>query len=395
MKSAIANALVPLVQTILNMAVKLMIYINYIFKALTGKALFDFDKAWKNANKNSGATAKNVSKIKKQLAGFDEMNVLSDTSTSSASGGAGSNVKLKNPFEGWDKIEIPEWVDKIVKFGQWVLDNWEDVVAGLLLTKMFFDILTGNWAGLVLDIILYLITQFPRLKNAVIEVAKGIWEYLKVWVAALIVDIQLKLSAISAIIFTAVNLFLNPFKVFKDTVVGVFNGIKTIVQGVFKVIKGIFTGDMKTVMNGFKQIFKGVFDTLWTIAKAPLNLIIGGINALIKGANRIKFDVPDWVPVIGGKKWGFNIPQIPKLAKGAIASYPGRGIPTLGGGASWAEHGAEAYLPLTDSQVMSTLGYEIGKNINLTATVPVYVGNRQIAKEIKKINAESDFAYNR
>ena len=37
----------------------------------------------------------------------------------------------------------------------------------------------------------------------------------------------------------------------------------------------------------------------------------------------------------------------------------------------------------------------IGKYINISATVPVYVGNRQIAREIKKINAENDFAFNR
>ena len=55
---------------------------------------------------------------------------------------------------------------------------------------------------------------------------------------------------------------------------------------------------------------------MWAIAKAPLNLIIRGINSLIRGANKIKFDVPDWVPGIGGKSLGFSIPQIPLLAKG-------------------------------------------------------------------------------
>lgn len=73
---------------------------------------------------------------------------------------------------------------------------------------------------------------------------------------------------------------------------------------------------MKTVLEGFKQIFKGIFDSLWSIAKYPLNLIISGINALIRGANKIKLNVPDWVPGIGGKQLGFNIPQIPMLNVG-------------------------------------------------------------------------------
>ena len=45
--------------------------------------------------------------------------------------------------------------------------------------------------------------------------------------------------------------------------------------------------------------------------------------------------------------------------------------------------------------MMAQLGEAIGRYVNINATVPVYVGNRQIAREIKKINADSDFAFNR
>jgi hypothetical protein len=53
------------------------------------------------------------------------------------------------------------------------------------------------------------------------------------------------------------------------------------------------------------------------------NGVIKCINALINGLNKIKFDVPSWVPAIGGKKFGFNIKQIsqisiPRLAQGAV-----------------------------------------------------------------------------
>lgn len=45
-----------------------------------------------------------------------------------------------------------------------------------------------------------------------------------------------------------------------------------------------------------------------------------GINAVINLINKLSFDVPDWVPGIGGQTWGFNIPTvtIPKLAQGAV-----------------------------------------------------------------------------
>ena len=97
---------------------------------------------------------------------------------------------------------------------------------------------------------------------------------------------------------------------------GVFRGVKTIFDGILKVFKGIFTGEMKTVLEGFKQIFKGIFNSLWSIAKVPINMIIRGINTLINGANKIKFDIPDWVPGLGGKQFGFNIPKIPLLEVG-------------------------------------------------------------------------------
>ena len=136
-----------------------------------------------------------------------------------------------------------------------------------------------------------------------------------------------------------------------------------------------------------------VFGGLKDILLAPFNALVSGINSLIRGVNRIRFDVPDWVPGFGGKKFGFNIPQIPRLAVGGIVNMPGRGVPI--GGAIAGESGREGVIPLTDSQAMETLGATIGKYININATVPVYVGNRQIAREIKKINADSDFAFNR
>lgn len=49
------------------------------------------------------------------------------------------------------------------------------------------------------------------------------------------------------------------------------------------------------------------------------------INWIVNGLNNISFEVPDWVPVIGGKTLGFNIPEvkfdrvsIPRLAQGAV-----------------------------------------------------------------------------
>lgn len=133
-------------------------------------------------------------------------------------------------------------------------------------------------------------------------------------------------------------------------------------------------------------------NSLWSIAKAPLNLIIGGLNALIRGANRIRIDIPDWVPVLGGRVFGFNIPQIPRLATGAIVNLPGRGV--YSNGTIRGEAGAEGVLPLTDSQTMERLGEAIGRYININATVINKMNGRTISRELQKIMANQDFAYN-
>jgi len=98
---------------------------------------------------------------------------------------------------------------------------------------------------------------------------------------------------------------------------------------------------------------------------------------------------------MGGRAKGgiFYPSKLPKLAVGGIINQPGRGVPYHG--AYIGERGAEAVVPLTDSQQMALLGETIGKYITMNATVPVYIGNRLVAREMKRINAEDDFAFNR
>lgn len=112
----------------------------------------------------------------------------------------------------------------------------------------------------------------------------------------------------------------------------VWNAIKNIFNGIIDFIRGVFTGDWKRAWEGIKSIFKGIWDSLVTVIKAPINLIIGIINAMIGGieyavngiisaVNKLSFTVPDWVPGIGGEKFGFNMSKvnmgdIPYLANG-------------------------------------------------------------------------------
>ena len=88
--------------------------------------------------------------------------------------------------------------------------------------------------------------------------------------------------------------------------------------------------------------------------------MIGAINWAIDGINSLSFDVPDWVPGIGGESWGFNlpnIPDIPYLAKGgilsrgsAIVGEAGPELLTLAGGKAIVQ-------PLTGGTVVNQKNY--------------------------------------
>lgn len=123
------------------------------------------------------------------------------------------------------------------------------------------------------------------------------------------------------------NQFCSLVKTIWNTVKGIFNGITTFVSGVF-------TGNWKKAWQGVKDIFSSIVGGLANIFKSPINFIIDGINSFLGGLNKIK--IPDWVPLVGGK--GFNVPKIPRLAQGGIASKATLGV--------FGEAGTEAIVPL-------------------------------------------------
>jgi phage-related protein len=109
------------------------------------------------------------------------------------------------------------------------------------------------------------------------------------------------------------------------------DNIKLMASGIIQFVKGVFTGNWKSAWEGVKKIFSGIFGNLALVVKAPLNGVIGLINTAINHLNEIQIDVPDWVPVVGGKHFGGNIPTIPflytgvKFWKGGLASVNEKG----------------------------------------------------------------------
>lgn len=412
MRFAVASMLQPAIENMIQLAYKLLTYISYIAKAWFGVDLF--------ANASTKAMekgAKSAEKMKKSLAGFDEMNVLNDNGTTGAMGAVAPSFDLSKP----EDVPIPSWL-------RWIADNKDIVIAGL--TGIAGGLMAVNFgltsiqglgigialAGLVLAIqSLIKFLNDPTFENFT-NIITGIGIAI-IGVGIIIASIPVIVAGIIATIVTSIvknydyilGLFNKLIKWFetdfvgalhylfgpigdiialpfifainhiKGTFEGVFGGIKKIVDGIVLMFKGDFK-------NGLKQAFGGLKDILL----APFNAMVSGINSLIRGINKIKFDIPSW---LGGGHFGINIPQIPKLAVGGIVNLPSKGVQV--GGAIAGEAGAEGVIPLTDSQAMETLGQAIGKYISITANITNSMNGRVISRELKKVNASNDFAYNR
>jgi hypothetical protein len=129
-------------------------------------------------------------------------------------------------------------------------------------------------------------------------------------------------------------------------------GIALIVAGAGSLV-AVVTANWNTILDWVKNAWKGIkdfwnehiakiFTKEWwlSLAKKAGNGLISGfekaingiigmfenmINWVVRGLNKISFDVPDWVPGIGGKTFGFNLDEvkfdrvkIPRLATGAV-----------------------------------------------------------------------------
>lgn len=128
---------------------------------------------------------------------------------------------------------------------------------------------------------------------------------------------------------------------FFDLVEGVWNGIKSILEGVINFIQGVFTGNWEQAWLGVRQIFAGIFEGLEALLKAPINGVIqmvnaaiGGINWLIDGVNRIP---------------GVNLSTIGKIPLLANGGEVIRGSAIVG------EAGAELLTVMPDRTVVQPL----------------------------------------
>ena len=165
------------------------------------------------------------------------------------------------------------------------------------------NVFTGNWQGAL--------ENLKNIATAPIKYISGLFENIITVVDRIIAVVKEKFPVFGVVIQS-----------FRDSLQPVIDGIKGVFSGLIDFIQNVFTGNWSAAWESVKSIFGNAFNALKGLAKAPLNAVISLVNSAIGGLNNLHISIPDWVPGFGGKEFGINIPQIPMLATGGIATQP-------------------------------------------------------------------------
>lgn len=241
-----------------------------------------------------------------------------------------------------------EWVNNTVsQIVSWVQRSMpligNIITAGLTMISaflmLFYKGVIAAGQGLVKTIILLVRT----LATTVLAIAGGIW-----------VGVKAGFNGV-------VGAFKGLLKSFQD----IWGSIKKVFQGMVSFVTGIFTGDMSKAFKGLIDVVGGIWQGFIAIVKTPFNIAVSAINGIIDSINSVKFTVPIWVPIIGGKKWdGLNIPKLKYFAEGGVVNRPTNAL--IG------EDGPEAVVPLErNTEWINNLANKINDRADNTDTTAV------------------------
>lgn len=187
--------------------------------------------------------------------------------------------------------------------------DWDRAWSGI---KSIFSSIVDLLKGIVLALWEFLKSAWESIKDD----AEAIWKGIKDFVIPIWEGIKKAAStiwnAIKSVVLTVVNGI-------KNGIVSAFNAVKTFISNCMNTIKNVVVG----IWNGVWGAIKGVINGILGGIEGMVNGVIRGLNFMIDALNKLSFNVPDWVPLIGGKTFGFNIKRIsevslPRLADGGL-----------------------------------------------------------------------------
>ena len=303
--------------------------------------------------------------------------------------------------DNWNAI-VNFFSNLVSNIGNWLSSIWTSI-------STWFTTLVTNVATWIGGIWKSISTWFTNLVTNIVTWFSNIWTSISNWFTKLVTNISTWLGNIWTSISTwFTNLLTNvgtwlgniltsliswftslPSKIngllssVGSTISGWFSSVWTNFTSFLGNIISYITGTFKTAWsgawNGIKDVFSGLFDTIGGIFKGVINTVVDAINTVINAINKVSWDVPDWVPGIGGSTFGFSIPTVPKLAQGAVIPPNQEFLAILGD----QKRGINIETPL-DTMLQAFRGalaeftdYNGGDII-----IPIYINNELSSEEI-------------
>ena len=434
----LVSVIVPAFTLLVKVITAVVSQITRLVALISGKSIKATANSAKALNKETSAlkgTGSAAKKAASQLAAFDEINQISTDTANDAGGGASADA-ITPDFSYMD--DISDRLKKIAVavmliaagLALWKISSILPVVLGTILQKLggiliavgglilLWDGLSDAWNnGVNWENLLEMLAGTAALAGGLAiafgKVGAGIG--LVVAGAAMIIaafkdicdngaNLQNTLLLIAGIVSTGLGFFFLTGSVIPLVIAGIAavvtavlaltgnldefasNFKNNILGGLIQFIKGVFTGDWDSAWEGVKKVFKGIWNSIVIIAESAVNAIIKGLNWLISKINTIKFTVPSWVPVVGGKSIGGHLSplsevHLPRLATGAVIPPNKEFLAVLGDQKS----GTNIETPLaTMVDAFKQAMAESGAN---ATTVVIQLDGKEIARStVKNIN---------
>ena len=296
------------------------------------------------------------------------------------------------------------------------LVNTLTIIAGLLAAGIGISLLTGSWIPLLIAGFLAALVALVSftghgeeliqgLKNIIdgfgkffkgvftgdmklaVEGIKQIWEGMKQSWNAIVSSIKDAWNMFITWLQSRSPLLAAIFQTYGSFISGLYKGIKQWLSGIIEFVSGVFTGDWTKAWEGVKDIFKGIWNGIITVVEYAINFIINGINLLISALNTIHFEVPDWVPIIGGRSFGISIPLVsqvalPRLAEGAVIPPNREFMAVLGDQKS----GTNIETPL--ETMVQAFKQAMNESGGRSQTIILQLNGREFARAVYKANNE-------
>lgn len=410
-----------------------------------------------------GSAARAAGKaVKRSLASFDQLERLNQPTGSSGGGGSGGSLDIWGGFQP-DPISpgVQALVDKVLAVlaplmaidlnplklslqNLWTSFQKLAAVVGEALHFLWYEVLTPFTAWILETLAPVFTDAFAAALDlvtaAIAPVVTGIqilWEALKPVVAFIgetvvatlqqwkqtfevltqvfqqkspvIVGIFRNIAQmatqmwnlVSPVLTALSNHFSASFDIASQAVGVAVGYMLDMLSGLSAFLSGAFSGNWEKAWEGIRLFLKSAVNGVITLLNSLVARLASALNAVVRTANKLSFTVPEWVPNLGGKRFGVNLPtvtapKIPYLAKGAVLPA-GRPFLAMVGD---QHHGTNVEAPLSTIQEAVSIvmedqtaailrGFEASVGVQkeiLEAVLGIRIGDEVLGRAVSRYN---------